>query len=130
MRSIFVQISVEKIRRKERDDCNCMVKMWELREEAQVRLVGGITFHSEIRALYSYKRLNLAWYTFVPCQSVTYHRRLACEYDRRTIWIYRLTRVANAISRGIECVLDRAPADLIPPRSRWHKHPAQMPIPM
>src|ERR1700730_2747459 len=88
-------------------------KMSQFRPQPHVRLIVTIAVDCQICSLYSHHGTDLCRYALFIGESLTKHDRLTGKQDRRSLRIDWLVNTADAISCGIDGVVDDPTADAL-----------------
>jgi hypothetical protein len=93
--------------------------------QPQVRLIVTIAVDCQICSLYSHHGTDLCRYAFFIGESLTKHDRLTGKQDRRSLRIDWLVKAADAISCGIDGVVDDPTADALVSSPLRYPRPAK-----
>src|SRR5205814_9265168 len=95
----------------------------QLRGKPQIRLVAAEAVNGNVGALDPGHRSDLSGNTLLPRQPFAEHHRLAGEQNRGALRIDRLLEAADAISGGVDRVVDDVSATGGVPDSRRDERP-------
>src|SRR5581483_7558327 len=125
MRPILVEVATEEIRHEQRHYGHWLLKIGQCRLQPQIRLVVTVAVNCEIRSLYTHHRTDLGRYALIVSEPLTEHYRLTGKQNCRSLRIHRLVHTSDAISCGVDGIVNRAPADCLASRSPIYPSPAK-----
>src|SRR6266851_5804631 len=113
VRPILIEVSSEECCHEQRHYGHRPAKMRQFGLQPQVRLIVTIAVDCQICSLYSHHGTDLCRYALFIGESLTKHDRLTGKQDRRSLRIDWLVNTADAISCGIDGVVDDPTADAL-----------------
>ena len=126
MRAILIQIPAKQRRHEDRHDGDGPAgEARQLGLQSQQRLIGTVAIDCEIGAGDAQHRADLRGDALFPRQALAEHHRLAGKYDGRARGIHGLGGITNAITGGVEDIVDGPAANRASPSARRGERPPE-----
>src|SRR6266851_167298 len=125
VRPILIEVSSEECCHEQRHYGHRPAKMRQFGLQPQIRLIVTIAVDCQICSLYSHHHTDLCGYALFIGESLTEHDRLTGEQNGRSLRIHRFVHTADAISCGVDSVVDDTPTDALMSSARGYPSPAK-----